>query len=57
VLRPVAYFSIKIKGVELNYPIYDKELIAIICAFEEWRPKLAGTGEPIKVFSDYRTLQ
>jgi hypothetical protein len=56
-LRPVAYFSMKMKGAELNYPIYDKELMAIIRAFKEWRPELAGTKDPIEVFSDYRTLQ
>jgi hypothetical protein len=47
----------KMKGAELNYPIYDKELMAIIRAFEEWRPELAGTEDPIEVFSDHRTLQ
>jgi hypothetical protein len=45
------------RGAELNYPIYNKELIAIICAFEEWRPELAGTAELVEVFSDHRTLQ
>jgi transposase InsO family protein len=57
VLRPVAYFSMKMKAAELNYPIYDKELLAIIKAFEEWRPELAGTEDPVEVFSDHRTLQ
>jgi hypothetical protein len=57
ILRPVAYFSMKIRGAELNYPIYDKELIAIICAFKEWRPELAGTAKLVEVFSDHRTLQ
>jgi hypothetical protein len=42
---------------ECNYAIYDKELIAIVKAFEEWRPELAGTADPIKVISDYVTLQ
>jgi hypothetical protein len=57
VRRPVAYFSMMMKGAELKYPIYDKELMAIIRAFEEWRPELAGTVEPIEVFSDHRTVQ
>jgi hypothetical protein len=46
----------KMRGAELNYPIYNKELMAIIRVFEEWRPELAGTDEPIEVFSDHRTL-
>ena len=35
----------------------DKELMAIVKAFEEWRPELAGTADPIKVISDHATLQ
>ncbi len=34
-LRPVAYFSSKMLLAECNYEIYDKELLAIIRAFEE----------------------
>jgi len=41
-LHPVAYFSTKINAAELNYDIYDKELLAIIRSFKEWRPELEG---------------
>jgi hypothetical protein len=59
VLRPVAFFSHKFSPAECNYKIYDKELLAIIKAFKEWRPELAGTNrdEPIKVLSDHRALE
>jgi hypothetical protein len=57
VLRPVAYFSMKMSPAECNYPIYDKELLAIIKAFEEWRPEVAGTDDPIEVFSDHKALE
>jgi hypothetical protein len=40
VLYPMAYFSKKHFPVECNYEMYDKELMAIVRAFEEWRPKL-----------------
>jgi hypothetical protein len=40
ILHPVAYFSKKHSPVECNYEIYDKELIAIIYAFEEWCAEL-----------------
>jgi hypothetical protein len=58
-LRPVAFFSKKMSPAECNYEIYDKELLAIIKAFEEWRPELAGTdpSNPIKVLSDHRSLE
>ena len=32
---------------ECNYEIYDKELLAIVKAFEEWRPELEGAAFPI----------
>jgi len=34
-LRPVTYFSFKMLFAECNYEIYDKELLAIIRAFEK----------------------
>jgi hypothetical protein len=40
ILHPVTYFSKKHFPAECNYEIYDKQLIAIVCAFEEWRPEL-----------------
>ena len=49
VLHPVAYFSKKHSPAECNYEIYDKELIAIIRCFEEWRPELESTPHPIRV--------
>ena len=41
-LRPVAFFSAKHTAAECNYEIYDKELLAIVKALEEWRPELQG---------------
>ena len=35
ILRPVTFFSKKHSVQEVNYEIYDKELLIIICAFEE----------------------
>ena len=35
VLRPVAYYSKRINPAKNNYEIYDKELLAIICCFEQ----------------------
>jgi hypothetical protein len=55
-LHPVAYFSKKLHGPELNYQIHDKELMAIIEAFKEWRVYLSGTKEPVKVYTDHKNL-
>ena len=60
VWHPVAYFSKKMTPAECNYDIYDKELLAIIRAFEEWRPELAGdvdNSNPTKVFTDHKNLE
>jgi hypothetical protein len=42
---------------EGNYEIYDKELLAIIRCFEQWRPELEGAIHPIQVLSDHKNLQ
>lgn len=57
VLRPVAFLSHKMSPAECNYEIYDKELLAIVKAFEEWRFELSGTEDPIHVLSDHQALQ
>jgi len=57
VLHPVAFYSKKHSPTECNYEIYDKELMAIIRAFEEWRPQLEGSRHPIQVLSDHKNLE
>jgi len=49
ILHPVAFYSKKHSPVECNYEIYDKELLTIVRAFEEWRPHLEGSRHPIQV--------
>ena len=56
-LHPVAFFSRKHSPQEINYEIYNKELLAIIKAFEEWRPMLEGAGLPIKILTNHQNLQ
>ena len=56
-MYPVAYFLKRLSPAEYNYEIYDKELLAIIRCFEQWRPELEGAGFPIKVLSDHKNLQ
>jgi hypothetical protein len=56
-LRPVAYYSKRMNPAENNYEIYDKELLAIVRCFEQWRPELEGASFPITVLSDHKNLQ
>jgi hypothetical protein len=55
--RPIAYFSKTINLAEYNYLIYNKELLAIIRVFEEYRAELEGLANPIQVYSDYKALE
>ena len=57
VLHPIAYFFKKHNPAECNYEIYDKELMAIVCTFEEWRPELEGSTYPIDVITDHKNLE
>ena len=57
ILRPVAYFSRKHTPAECNYEIFDKELLAIVKAFENWRPELEGSAYPIDVVTDHKNLE
>ena len=57
ILHPVGFFLKKHSPAECNYEIYDKELLAIVRAFEEWRPELEGAKSTIKVLTDHRNLE
>jgi len=58
-LHPVAYFSASLGPAERNYAIYDKELLAIIRYFEEWRPELQSASDamPTRVLTDHKSLE
>ena len=56
ILHPIAYYSKSMIAAECNYHIYDKELLAIIRCFEQWRPELEFTELPIQIFTDHQAL-
>jgi hypothetical protein len=56
-LRPVAFFSAKHSAQECNYEIYDKELLAIVKALEEWRPELQGAQQQFDIVTDHKNLE
>jgi hypothetical protein len=45
----------QMKAAEKNYPIHEKELLAIIHTLKKWRANLLGS--PIYVYTDHRTLE
>ena len=38
--HPVAFDSMTFKGTKLNYPVHEKELLAVIQALKKWRVDL-----------------
>ena len=55
-LHPCAYRSSKMSSTEENYDIYDKELLSIVLAFQDWRVYLEGSPHQIRVISDHENL-
>ena len=53
--HPVAFDSTPLCDAELNYPVHEKELLAIICALQKWQIELLGA--PVIVYSNHWTLQ
>ena len=52
--RPVAFDSSSLKDAELNYPVHEKELLAVIRAIKKWKHDLIGC--PFYVYTDHKTL-
>jgi hypothetical protein len=57
VLHPIPYFSKTHSPAECNYEIYHKELMAIVWAFEEWRPELQSVINRIRILSDHKNVE
>jgi hypothetical protein len=56
-LHPIAYRSHKFSTVGINYEIHNKELLAIIDAFKEWRHLLEGAQHITTVYTDHKNLE
>ncbi|GJP49979.1 hypothetical protein CLOM_g9136 [Closterium sp. NIES-68] len=54
-LQPIPYESRKMQSAERNYPINDKEMLAIVHAFKIWMRYL--TGAHVTVRTDHKSLQ
>ncbi|QRW25741.1 Retrotransposable element Tf2 protein [Rhizoctonia solani] len=56
-LAPVVYLSKSLSLAKKNYDIFDKELLAVIRAFKEWRHLLEGLELPVQVLTDHKNLE
>ena len=53
--KPVAYFSEKLGGAQLNYSVYDKELYALVRVLETWQHYL--WPKEFVIHSDHEALK
>jgi len=56
-LHPIAFHSRKFTAAKINYEIHDKELLAIVNSFQEWRHFLEGAQHPVTVYTDHKNLE
>ena len=54
--HPVAFLSKTFSETEQNYKIYNRELLAIIRALEEWQHYIQGSGHMTIIYSDHQNL-
>src|SRR5271170_3411715 len=55
--HPIAFISKSLLPAEKNYDIYDKELLAVVRCFKEWRHHLEGAKHQIIVLTDHKNLE
>ena len=58
-LHSITYMFKKMFSTKCNYEIYDKKLLAIVKAFEKWRPECAEISMKnfIKILIDHKNLE
>ena len=56
-IHPIAFHTRSMISAEINYNIYDKELLAIVECFKVWRAYCDSSRFQIQVYSDHNNLQ
>src|SRR5258706_11315419 len=54
--HPIGFMSKSFSDTEQNYQIHDKEMLAIMCALEEWRHFLEGSDQKFEIHTDHKNL-
>jgi hypothetical protein len=57
IFHPIGFPFRKFSPIEINYEIHDKELLAIMDAFEEWCHLLEGAQHEIILYSNHKNFQ
>jgi hypothetical protein len=55
--RPVNFYSQKCSPAEQNYDMYDRELLAMVETFRQWRHYLEGANYKILIQCDHKNLE
>ena len=53
--RVIAYTSRQLKSHEVNYPVHDLELVAVVFTLRVWRYYLYGSE--VEIFTDHKGLK
>ena len=56
-LHPATFYSWTLTALELNYDTHDKELLAIVEAFQTWRHYLKGSATLVDIVMDHKNLE
>ena len=54
--HPIGFMLKSFSDTEQNYQIHDKEMLAIMCALEEWRHFLEGSNQKFEIHTDHKNL-
>ncbi len=55
-LQPIGYYGRKLNKAERNYAVYDKEMLAVVYALNNWHYLLESSKYPVKVMTDHQPL-
>ncbi len=55
--HPIAFYSKTLSPVEMNYPIHNKELLAVILALKKWKADLQSIRSPFLIITDHQALE
>lgn len=56
-LKPVAYYSRKLTGAEINYESFDEKLLAVIAYIKEDNAGLSGLADSFIMISEHMNLK
>ena len=53
----VAYLSVGMNEHEMQYEIYDKEMLAVVTVLKEWKSELRSLQKEFLVVTDHKALE